>query len=317
MEYIGLAAQQRRNNRLSALLMLAFPLLILLLVYIFLIFAGYDSYSGLEEVNIMFVGVAPFVVLVVGIWFLIAYKMHTRIIMNSAGARPLSRKENMRVYNLVENLCIASGMTIPKVFIIDDPALNAFASGVNQQSYAVTLTSGIIKELNDEELEGVIAHELMHIRNNDVRLLIISIVFVGILAFAAEILFRSMLRSTPRVRSKNDKGGGQMLLLVALLLAVLGYIFSMLFRFALSRKREYLADAGAADMTKNPKALANALRKVSRNYKVSSVKSAEVAELFLENRKETSAGFSPKTMLHNLFATHPPIDKRIAFLDQV
>jgi heat shock protein HtpX len=317
MEYIGLAAQQRRNNRLSVMLMLAFPLLILVLVYVFLIFAGYDSYSGFEEVNIMFVGVAPFVVLVVGIWFLIAYKMHTRIIMNAAGARPLSRKENMKVYNLVENLCIASGMTIPKVYIIDDPALNAFASGVNQQSYAVTLTTGIIKELNDEELEGVIAHELMHIRNNDVRLLIISIVFVGILAFAAEILFRSMLRSAPRARSKNDKGGGQMLLLVALLLAVLGYIFSMLFRFALSRKREYLADAGAADMTKNPKALANALRKVSKNYKVSSVKSAEVAELFLENRKETSAGFSPKTMLHNLFATHPPIDKRIAFLDQV
>jgi heat shock protein HtpX len=317
MEYVGLAAQQRRNNRLSVLLLLAFPVLILFLVYTFLLITGYLSETDFETIHYSFFGIAPFIVLVVAIWFLVAYKLHTRIIMNAAGARPLSRKENMRVYNLVENLCIASGMMIPKVYIINDPALNAFASGINENSYAVTLTTGIIAQLNDEELEGVIAHELMHIRNNDVRLLIISIVFVGILAFAAELLFRSLIRSSPRTRSKNDKGGGQMVLLIALLLAVLGYVFSMLFRFALSRKREYLADAGAAEMTKNPRALANALRKVSKNYKVTNVKSAEVAELFLENRKEKSAGFSPKNMLHNLFATHPPIDQRIAFLEQV
>lgn len=318
MEYIGLAAQQRRNNTLSAVLLICFPLLILLLVLAFnlIVFAN-PEYGGMPAAFQSFLQMAPYVVIGVGVWFLIAFGIHSSVINAAAGSTTLERKENMRVYNLVENLCIAQGMQMPKVNIIDDSALNAFASGINEKTYTVTLTKGIIDQLNDEELEGVIAHELMHIRNRDVRLLIISIVFVGILAFAAEFIFRVLIRSGGRSRGGKDKGGAVLFMLVALALALLGYFIATLFKFALSRKREYLADAGAAEMTRNPMALASALKKVSRNYKISGVKSAEVAELFLENRKEKSDGFSLGNMFQNLFATHPPIEKRIAFLEQI
>lgn len=316
MEYIGLAAQQRRNNTLSGVLLAGFPLLILTLVFIFFLIIQYEY--GMEEVLYSFLGAAPIVTLVVGIWFIIAFFFHSQIISAAAGSQQLERKTNMRVYNLVENLCISQGMAMPKVRIIEDRALNAFASGINERTYTVTLTRGIIDELNDEELEGVIAHELMHIRNRDVRLLIISIVFVGILAFVSEFAFRVLIRGGGRVRSsKGGKNSGAPIMLLILVLALVGYFIAILFKFALSRKREYLADAGAADMTKNPLALANALKKVSRNYQVKSVKSAEVAELFLENRKVEGEGFSLGNMFHNLFATHPPIEKRIAFLEQV
>lgn len=319
MEYIGLAAQQRRNNTLSAVLLICFPLLILLLVLAFnLILFSDPEFGGVPAAFDSFLQMAPYVVIGVGVWFLIAFGIHSSVINAAAGSVTLERKDNMRVYNLVENLCISQGMQMPKVNIIPDNALNAFASGINEKTYTVTLTKGIIEELNDEELEGVIAHELMHIRNRDVRLLIISIVFVGILAFAAEFIFRVLLRSGGgRSRGGKDKGGAIVFMLVALALALLGYFIATLFKFALSRKREYMADAGAAEMTRNPLALANALKKVSRNYKVKGVKSAEVAELFLENRKEKSESFSLGNMFQNLFATHPPIEKRIAFLEQI
>src|SRR5690606_3093631 len=126
----------------------------------------------------------------VAIWFVIAWFANTAIIQAATGARPLERKENMRVYNLVENLCISQGMKMPNVYVIEDDALNAYASGINEKTYAVTLTRGIINTLDDAELEGVIAHELAHIRNRDVRLLIVSIVFVGIFAFLSQMAIR-------------------------------------------------------------------------------------------------------------------------------
>jgi heat shock protein HtpX len=318
MQYVGLNTQIHRNNRLSVMLLFAFPLLILGLVYAFFLIV-----SGLQEegisfdwVNENFLMSAPMVVIAVGLWFVIAFFAHSSIINSATGARTLERRDNKRIYNLVENLCISRGMKMPKVNIIHDPALNAFASGINDRTYTVTLTTGLIEALDDAELEGVIAHELMHIRNRDVRLMIVAIVFVGILAFLSEILFRSLIYGRPR-SSGGKKNDGQILVIIALVLAVIGYISSVLFRFALSRKREYMADAGAAEMTKNPRALASALRKVSKNYKVSSVKSEEVAELFIENRPEKAKGSDVKAMFHNMFATHPPIEKRIAFLEQI
>jgi heat shock protein HtpX len=233
------------------------------------------------------------------------------MINRAAGSKPLERKENMRVYNLVENLCMSKGMKMPKVNIIEDQALNAFASGINEKTYTVTLTRGIIGRLNDEELEGVIAHELMHIRNRDVRLLIICIIFVGIFSFVAQILFRSMLYGgVGRRRNKGDNRA----MLIAMVIAFVAFILSMVFRFAISRKREYMADSGAAEMTKKPWALASALRKISGNYQVRSVKSDDVAELFIENRPDKSSGLM--AAITGLFATHPPIDKRIRILEQ-
>jgi heat shock protein HtpX len=234
------------------------------------------------------------------------------MINSATDSKPLERSENKRVYNLVENLCISRGMTMPKVRVIDDDSLNAFASGIGERSYSVSLSRGIIDKLNDEELEAVIAHELTHIRNRDVRLLIISVIFVGIFSFISETIFRSMAHGTSGSSGKGKKGGG---VIVILLLALLGWLIASLFRFALSRKREFLADAGAAELTRNPLALASALRKISADPTIEAVKRKDVAQMFIENPqvKDKKTTFS----LSGLFATHPPIEKRIELLEQL
>ncbi len=297
---------------MSVLYLLAFPMLVLGGVYAFLYLTAGTEYEGADpaQVNEAFLSAAPVVVIVVMIWFLIAYAFQSRIIEATTGSHTLERKENMRVYNLVENLCISVGMTMPKIHVIEDQALNAFASGLSEKSYTVTLTRGIIDRLNDDELEGVIAHELMHIRNRDVRLLVITIIFVGIFSLVAQVLFRSMLYGGGRRNKKDNKG-----IIVALVIAAVAYFLALLFKFGLSRKREYMADAGAADMTKKPWALASALRKVSGNYEVKAVKGDDVKEMFFHNHPDSSSGFM--SSLEGLFATHPPIEKRIRFLEQV
>lgn len=308
MKHVGLHTQISRNNTKSILLLLAFPSLILGGVYAFFWF-GYAPYYS--EINRNFVYNIPFVIIGVTLWFLIAFTFHSKMIKMATRSKPLSRKENMRIYNLTENLCISVGMKMPQLFIIDSPALNAFASGINEKTYAVTLTSGIIDELDDEELEGVIAHELTHIRNKDVRLLIISIIFVGIFAFLVQVLFRSVLYGSGR--RKNSKVDGRAIL-IALAIAVVVYILSIMFKFALSRKREYMADAGAVELTKNPTAMASALRKISGNHDLET-RSGDVKQLFIENGNSNKKGFM--SSLSGLFATHPPIEKRIAFLEQM
>jgi heat shock protein HtpX len=309
MQYIGLQAQINRNNFRSSLLLIAFPALLLSLVWLFFfIISDAEDPGSLIWANDSFLEMIPFVLGVVVIWFCIAWFSHTSMIRKATGSKPLERKENKRVYNLVENLCMSRGMKNPKVNIINDDSLNAFASGINDNTYTVTLSRGIINKLNDEELEAVIAHELTHIQNRDVRLLIISIIFVGIFAFVSEMAFRS-LRYSGRSRGKK---GNQLMLLIGLL-AFAGYLLSMLFRFALSRKREFLADAGAVEMTKRPNALASALRKISADPWIEAVKRQDVAQMFIDHptkKKKKSMGIS------GLFATHPPIEERIAVLEQ-
>lgn len=310
MAYVGIQAQIRKNNTRSALILLGFPLLILVALYATIYFgeaSAENPYFSIEMVNREFVMAAPWVAAAVGIWFIIAFFSHSVIISRTTHSHSLERKNNIRVYNLVENLCIAEGMTMPKLRIIESPALNAFASGINKKSYSVTLTRGLIDTLNDDELEGVIAHELMHIKNRDVRLLIVSIIFVGILAFVAQVLFRSLFYG----RGGRKKDGRA--LLIAAIVVFVAYLLSMCFRFALSRKREYMADAGAAEMTKKPQALASALRKISGNHKVEHVKSDDVEEMFIENTPDKSNGIM--SFLTGLFATHPPIEKRINVLE--
>ncbi len=298
--YVGLYAQKRRNNLLSTIFLLAFPLLILVAVYAFLFF-GFKKKMDLEEINLLFLKVIPFVIGGVTIWFLIAYFANVAMINLATNAHTLSRKDNMRVYNLTENLCMSIGMKMPKLQIIDTPVLNAYASGINEKTYSVTLTTGIIEALEDDELEAVIAHELTHIQNRDVRLLIISIIFVGIFSFLVEMLFRSVIYGGGRKRDKDDNK----LVIIALIIAAIAYLLTILFKFALSRKREYLADAGAVEMTRNTKAMANALRKISGNAELD-VKSDDVKQLFIHYKA-----------VGGLFATHPPIEKRIAVLEQM
>lgn len=288
-----------------------FPVIFFVLTWLFFFFTSLsaEEQRTLSQVNYNFFTTVPFIIIGVAIWFIVAYFSNTAMINAATDSKPLSRNENKRVYNLVENLCISTGMTLPKINIIEDDSLNAFASGINTKTYSISLSRGIIDKLNDEELEAVIAHELTHIRNRDVRLLIISIVFVGIFAFVSEALFRTI--SLGRI-GRGKKGGGS--IIIALLLALVGLLISTLFRFALSRKREYLADAGAAELTKRPLALASALRKVSADPTIEAVKRKDIAQMFIENPqvKEKKESFS----FSSLFATHPPISKRIQLLEQ-
>lgn len=321
MEYVGIQTQQSRNNLRSLLLLCLFPCLVIGLVflfcYLFILFTG-NPHQEIDVVQTalgMFVNIAPYVLGGVLLWFIIAYFANTSIINAATGSHPLERKDNKRVYNLVENLCMSQGMKMPQINIIDDDSLNAFASGINEKSYTVTLSRGIINKLNDEELEGVIAHELTHIRNHDVRLLIISIVFVGIFAMLAQMAIRTAYYSSFSSSRKSEKGNGAVLVIIlTLVVAAIGYLFSTLMRFAISRKREYMADAGAAEMTKKPWALANALRKISADPDIEAVTREDVAQLFIENPgKQANSALSG---LSGLFATHPPIGKRIQVLEQ-
>jgi len=310
MHYIGLSRQIRRNNTNSFLLLIAFPALLLAMFYVFFFLVDKRI---VDEANQHFVHVMPFVLVAVAIWFLIAYAGHSAFIRMATSSRPLERMENKRVYNLLENLCISQGMAMPKVYIIDDDSLNAFASGINQQSYCVTLSKGIVEKLNDEELEGVMAHELTHIRNRDVRLLIISIVFVGIFSFLSELAFRSLRFGSWRRSSEKDGKGSGAIILIAIAVTAVAYLISMLLRFGISRRREYLADAGAAEITKKPYALAAALKKISVDPMIEAVDSRDVAQLFIENPKLSE---HKSASWDNLFFTHPPIQKRIALLEQ-
>jgi heat shock protein HtpX len=309
MKYIGIYTQQRSNNYKSIFLLSMFPVLLIGLVYLFfLILVSYNQDMGIsaEEATLQ---ALPFVLIAVTLWFFIAYFINTAMIRSATNAHSLDRRENKRVYNLVENVCMANGLDMPKVNVIEDNSLNAFASGMNKRSYTVTLTRGIINTLDDQELEGVIAHELTHICNRDVRLLIVSIIFVGIFTMIAQMAVRLTFYSSGG-RSRNNKNGAGaiVVMLIVAALAMVGYVFSLLIRLSISRKREYMADAGSAQMTKNPAALASALRKISRNPEIQNVKREDIAQLYIEHKAH---GF-----FSGLFATHPPIEKRIKILEQ-
>lgn len=336
MKYVGMRTQIHRNNRMSILLLLMFPVIILVMVWVFLVLLNYlgggyyDDYgnyvTGVDFDHVMqsFLSVVPWVVGAVALWFVIAYFSNTAMIRRATGSRPLERRENPRVYNIVENLCMTCGMDMPKINVVDDPQLNAFASGINKDTYAVTLTTGIINLLSDEELAGVVGHELTHIRNRDTRLLITSIVFVGIvstvMSLAVRLIYNNFLYGGGYSRRSNNdgEGGGGLSIIIVLFVAAvcsgIAYIFTLMTRFAISRKREYMADAGGAELCGNPLALASALRKISGNPGLDDVKEADVSQLFImkpDEMKEGVMGF-----MNSLFSTHPDPEKRIAILEQ-
>jgi heat shock protein HtpX len=310
MKYTGLQTQIWKNNIKSVILLILFPCIIFILVWLFFFLIKDTPDQRIYYANQYFLRFIPWISAGVLIWFLIAYFSNTAMIRKATGSVPLERSENKRVYNLVENLCIANGMKMPAINLIEDDSMNAFASGINTSSFTISLSRGIINNLTDEELEGVVAHELTHIKNRDVRLLIVSIIFVGIFSFITHALLRSVRYAGSTKGKKDGK-----IILIALLLAAIGFLLSTIFRFALSKKREYMADAGGAEMTKNPLALASALEKVSADARIEAVTRNDVAQLFIENpgeekKKSGSLSFS------SIFATHPPIQKRIEILKQ-
>lgn len=331
MSYVGIHTQQVQNNMKSILLLILFPCIVLGMVYAFLAITnmyevpdGYQSSRFVVDTataNAAFLEALPWVLGIVGIWFLISYFTNASMVRQATGARSLERRDNPRVYNIVENLTMACGMPMPKINVIDDPQLNAFASGIDEKSYTVTVTTGICNRLNDDELAGVIAHELTHIRNRDTRLLIVSIIFVGImgtaLSLATRMLWNAFLFGGGNRRSDREgknNGGMIVVIVIAVVLAAVGYFFTILTRFAISRKREYMADAGGAELCGNPLALASALRKISNDPGLGGVDREDVAQLFIVRPKAFASEFT--NMMSNLFSTHPSIESRIAYLEQ-
>ncbi len=333
MKYVGIQTQIQRNNMMSILLLLMFPIIILGMIWVFLALINYfgngyyNDYGELvhqlsiDEVNYYFITTIPWVIVGVGIWFCIAYFSNTSMIRNAVGAQSVTRMENPRLYNIVENLCMTCNMEMPKINIVNDPGLNAFASGIDNKSYTVTVTTGLMNLLNDQELAGVIGHELTHIRNRDTRLLITSIIFVGIVSTIMSMSLRMMnnVMVFGRYHDNDRDGRGSglsfwLILIVGIICTFIAYIFTLITRFAISRKREYMADAGGAELCGDPLALASALRKISGNPGLGSTKREDVAQLFIIHPKDMESGFM--NFMNSLFSTHPDTEKRIAILEQ-
>lgn len=309
---VGLKTHIWNNNLKSLALLAGFPVLLIGIAYaITALWLAYGAPPGVEpggafaEAAYAMPTVLPFVLGGAAIWFVIAWFSHQAIIDASTGAHSVERREEPELYNLLENLAISRGMTMPKLKIIETGGLNAYASGLTEKQYTVTVTRGLMNTLNRDELEGVLAHELTHIINRDVRLLVVSIIFVGIISLVIEVMFRGMLYSSlsrsGRGRKNNNAG---VFILIAMAVMAVAWFLAIVVRFAISRKREYMADAGAVELTKNPDAMISALEKISGNHEIEKAP-PEVRQMFIYDRQ---MGFQ------SLFATHPPMDKRIEAL---
>jgi len=315
MAAYGLYTHIRSNRRRSVALLVGLFFLVYVLVFAGALLAeslGSDTPLDwlLRAAAADLVTAAPIATAATGLWLLIAYRFHQRMIDAITGGRTISRRDDPRLYNLLENLCISRGITMPALKLIDTPALNAYATGLNEKQYAITVTRGLAERLDDAEIEAVLAHELTHIRNGDVRMLVIAVVIAGVISFFGELVFRMVFRSGMRWgggRSDGRRGGGAgFAILIALALVVLAWLLSIVIRFALSRRREFLADAGAVELTKNPDAMIGALRKIEGRGELPAANSA-IMEMCVDN---------PRSGFADLFATHPSIDSRVAALVQ-
>jgi heat shock protein HtpX len=300
-----------RSNRVRSVVLLAG---LFLLIYL-LLFAGALTAEGLVAAVPLdqllraafadFLKAFPWATVGTALWILIAYQFHQVLIDAVTGGRAVTRKEEPRLYNLLENLCISRGIPMPRLKIMDTTARNAFATGLNQKQYAITVTTGLIHSLNDAEIEAVLGHELTHIRNGDVRLLVIAVVIAGVISFFAELVFRGLFYSgrtrSLGARQTGGRRGGGAAILIALALIALAWILSIVVRLALSRSRELLADAGSVELTKNPDAMISALRKIEGRGELTRSPSA-IMEMCIDN---------PREEFSDLFATHPSIQRRV------
>lgn len=284
--YDQIAANKRRTVFLIAI----FIALISGIAY------AYGWYSGGDALGMM---IPAF--LVSSGMALVSYYNGDKVALVAARAKQITKTENAYLYNMVENLCIANGQPIPKVHIIPDDAINAFATGRNPEKASIAVTTGALSKLTNEELEGVIAHELSHVKNYDIRVMTIVIIMVGIVSLLADWMLRAHLFGGRR-RDSDNQGAGA-LAIVGIVLIILSPIFAQLIQLAVSRRREYLADASGVLLTRYPDGLANALQKIKQENQPMRTKNHATAHLYIANP------FGGK--ITNLFATHPPIDERI------
>jgi heat shock protein HtpX len=318
MSSSGLQSHIWDNNLRSLLFLAAYPLIIIALVcacaYVFAALGGggmlQQNAAPLEQAGDLIAAYWPMILTVVLIWFGISFFFNTAMIRALSHAHPVSRAEEPALYNMLENLSISRGMKMPQLNIIETHARNAFASGIDERSYTVTVTRGLMNSLKADELEGVLAHELTHIINRDVRLLMITVVFTGMVGFAAQLVWSSVRWSliAPSYNRRQDGGQGGIVMALLAVAAVLwiGYFATLFMRFALSRRREYMADAGAVALTKNPEAMMRALMRISGRDQIPAAP-ADIMMMCAENARP----------FMGLFATHPPIEQRIQVLSQM
>ena len=309
MGAVGLQTHIWANNTRSILLLAAFPMLMIFIIYgIQLVMMGFGFLPGTGKglgddmaLAASWLGATvPLAFIVAGIWFAISYFGSQAMIDLMTGARKVERKSEPDLYNLLENLAISRGLRTPTLRVIDNDSLNAFATGLHEGQYSVTVTRGLVNTLTRDELEAVLAHELTHVINKDVRTMVIASIFAGIISVIAELVFRGLIYS--RGGSRRDNKNALPLILIGLGFAAVGFLLAIVIRMMLSRTREYVADAGAVELTKNPDAMISALRKVEGR---SSLKGPdELQQLFLDNQPDGVG-------LEGLFASHPPIQKRI------
>ena len=312
MASYGLYTHIQSNKHRSIALLIALFFLVYLLVYAGALIGEALTIDAPPDVLLRralldTLYAAPWATLGTALWILIAYKFHQAMIDAVTGGQEVTRNDAPQLYNLLENLCISRGITTPKLKVIEDDSLNAFATGMNEKQYAITVTSGLINALDDAEVESVLGHELTHIRNGDVRMLVIAVIIAGVISFVAELVFRLLVQGGFRWgggRNSGDRRGGSLAVLIAFALIAVAWLLSIVVRFALSRRREYLADAGSVELTKNPDAMISALRKIEGRGELPGATSA-VMEICIDNPRE---GFS------NIFDTHPPVDARVAAL---
>ena len=312
MQAVGLQTYIWNNNIRSILLLAGFPVLLVGMVFFLtlgLIWAGdfpgiVYEYGGAAPAALHLMGqAAPGAIVVAIVWFVIAYFFNEAIIEFATGSKPVTREAEPELYNLLENLCISRGLRMPKLRVIETDGLNAFASGLHEGRFNVTVTRGLLQSLDRDELEAVLAHELTHIINRDVRTMVVAAIFAGVITLFCQIIYRSIMWGGVWGGGRGRRGNFGVFLLVAMVVGAIGYLLAIVIRMALSRSREYVADAGSVGLTKNPDAMISALQKVAGHTHVHAPQSMRA--MFLEDDDEGVFG---------LFATHPPVSKRIEAL---
>ena len=290
--------QIAENKRKSFLLLFTFMLFFLLLGWIF----GQFYNSGIAGIVIALV-IAVFIAL-------ITFSYGDKIVLGISRAKPVDPKENPYLYNVVEGLAIAAGIPKPKAYIIEDTAPNAFATGRAPKNSAIAVTTGLLQKMNRLELEGVIAHEMSHIKNFDIRYATLVVILVGTVALLSDWMGRSFFYG--RGRRDRRGGGNAVIIILALILAILAPLIAKLLQFAISRQREYLADSSGAMLTRYPEGLASALEKISQDTEPLEVANKATAHLYIVNPLLEFRG-----KLNNLFLTHPPTEERIKRLREM
>lgn len=286
-------SQIAANKRKTVLMMILFVAMVAGLGWLF------GEYTGEPAIT-------PFVLIGAAIYALISYLAGTKMALGLNGAHEIKKSDNPRLWRIVENLAITEGLPMPKVYVIEDQALNAFATGRDPNHSVVGVTTGLLDATTDQELEGVMAHELGHIKNYDIRVSLVAFALVAVISILADI----MLRMTWFRDRNSNNNGGQLFFVLGIVGAILAPLVATLIQLAISRRREYLADASGALMTRYPEGLASALEKIGSHGSKLRRQNASTAHLFFANPLKGQA-------LASLFSTHPPIEERVKILREM